>query len=136
MDMHQDASEAATPPGASDLRKTVTILAKNCMDLIGRRDDLDKAISPLPSNSADRDRLWQNLEEVMASLTGAVEHLAAQPSEAHADLDRKATVLMTILRRCLTEGVVPGPEVLLLSVSLAEDVHRLTRDVADGLGAA
>jgi hypothetical protein len=134
MDIHHDESEAAALPGANDLPKTVKALAKNCMDLIGYRNDLDKAISLLPRNSADRDHLWQNLEEVMASLMGAVEQLAAQPSEGHAELDRKATVLRTILRRYLTEGVVPGPEVLNLSVSLAEDVHRLTRGVIDGLG--
>lgn len=135
MDVHQDARDLAALPLAVDSRKTVKDLAKDCMDLIGQRNELDEAIPLLPSNSPVRDRLWHDLEEVMVRLTDAVGQLAAKPSEGHTELDRKATVLMTILRRYITEGVVPGPEVLSLSVSLAEDAHRLACDVADRLGA-
>src|SRR5262245_32817476 len=133
MDTHQDTDEAEAVPTECEFHTTVKDLARQCSDLIDVRNRLDAAIPVLPDNAADRDRLWRNLEEVMASLATAMTQLAAQPSEGHADLDCKATVLITILRRYITETLVPGPEVLALSLSLAEDVHRLTPKVVNEL---
>jgi hypothetical protein len=133
--MHQGAGGVAGHADVKDSRATIENLARECMDLIGQRNSLDKAIPLLPADSADRDRMWHNLDEVMTSLTAAIGELAAKPGTGQADLRHKAAVLTTVLRRELAETLPPGQEVLALCLSLAEDVHRLTSEVSGGVGA-
>lgn len=131
--MHQGAGGVADHPDAKASPATVKELARACVDLIDQRSTLDKAIPLLPADSDDRDRMWHSLEGVMTSLTAAIRQLAAHPSETHADLNQKAAVLTTLLRREIAEALTPGPEMLVLSLSLAEDVQRLTPEVAGGV---
>lgn len=131
MATYHDTDGAEALLASTDLRVTVKGLAGRCIDLIGYRNNLDKAIPLLPGNSTERDRLWHDLEEVTARLRAAVEQLAAHPCEVQADLDHKATVLTTMLRLEFAEALPPDPEVVALSLSLAEDVHRLPPGVGE-----
>jgi hypothetical protein len=130
MGRYQETDEAGALLATTDLHLSVKSLAKECMDLIGCRNDIDQSIAALPD---DHDHMWHKLEAVLASLAAAIRRLAARPSETQADLNHKAAVLMTVLRREFAEALPPGQEALALSLSLAEDVHRLTPEVADGI---
>jgi chorismate mutase len=125
MDIHHDTDGAVAVRTTNDSQAFVKDAAKQCMDLISERNNLDRAIAKMPAESADRDRLWNKLESVVTDLGPAVEQLASQRSRNHVDLDRKAVVLSTLLRRCLAEDLTPGQAILSLAVSVAEEVHAL-----------
>src|SRR5690348_2794860 len=82
------------------------------------RLEVDRRIMDLPSDNACRNVLWQELELLIASERGAVQHLTAIRSGDLTGLRAKAAVLRSLLE---ADPVVANEDALRLALSLASD---------------
>ena len=89
------------------------------------RIDIDRRLMALPEADHGRDILWQELEDVLARLSGLAAQLAATSSTRPAAVRAKAVVLALMLRAAESDPATIGPETAALALSLADEVAGL-----------
>jgi hypothetical protein len=122
IDMGLDNNSISTQTGSDVVRQYEDFQRLNLV-----RRDLDHSLTALPDDDEGRDALWQELESVLAQISGLVRQLAATFSPQPADLRAKASVLATLLRIGEINPPALAPETVALAISLADEVSRLDR---------
>jgi hypothetical protein len=114
------------PSGDNDLsRQSETDVLERCdayRALTETRISLDRRLMALGENDGARDVLWQELEDVMARLSGLAMELAATPATQPAALRAKAGILALMLRAGGSGAEAFNEDAAALALSVADEV--------------
>ena len=91
-----------------------------------RRAELDQRIMALAEGDDEPDVLWKELGVVLAEGNTLVTQLATAPADDRAGLQAKAAVLAFLLRSFETAAIHSEQEMVDLTLSVTDDIARLT----------